>query len=163
MKQTAITVFCFLLFCSVPLFAQSDTDILSISVGNLFAYDLDAGDLGTARELSLGFGLSDRMEAGFHFYQGDGLVFADYALFSLSYAAGSLMGLDLFTGARTSLLPAGSSGLSSGLGYYLNLFAKEFDQTLSTILKLRVHYLMTEGIAPEKGMLLVSLAGKIAF
>lgn len=141
--------------------ADVDTHMLSIGIGNFYGYNLNTSDLGTAQELSIGFGLADNLEAGFHFITGDGAGgnFPSYDLFSLSYAVTPKMGMNIYGGSRLTA-PVGAA---AGLGYYFNLFRKDYQDAMTTLLKLRVEYLISDGIAPEEGLLNIGLLGKIAF
>ena len=141
--------------------ADADTRMLSIGIGNFYGYNLNTDDLGTAQELSIGFGLADNLDACFHFITGDGVGgnFPSYNLFSLSYAVTPRMGMNIYGGSRVSA----PIGAATGLGYYFNLFRKDFQDAMTTLLKLRVEYLISEGIAPEEGLLNIGLQGKIAF
>lgn len=140
--------------------AEADTRILSMGMGSLFGYNLSTDNLGTAQELTIGFGLAEDLEAGFHFITGDGTNFPTYNLFSLSYTILQRMGLTVFGGRRTAPAPVGAA---MGMGYYFNIFHRDFQEALSTILKLRVEYLVSQTIPVEKGLLSIGLQAKIAF
>ena len=79
---------------------------------------------------------------------------------SFSYTILPRMGLTVYGGRRTAPAPVGAA---MGMGYYFNVLRRDFQDTLSTILKLRVEYLVSQTIAVEQGLLSIGVQAKMAF
>jgi hypothetical protein len=115
--------------------ASSDVPLISIENGYAAGYNLTSNDFGTSFDLSLGFGVTDKLQLYFTNLAGDGgTIFPAYRLFGVSYALLPKLGL------ITSLGKTGTTNVV-GLGVYSMLFSREVGG-LSTFFKLKLDYIM---------------------
>jgi hypothetical protein len=112
---------------------------VSIENGVEFGYNLAANDLGSAFRISIGIGLTDKMQGEFAFISGDGGNFPNYRLLSVSYEIIPRFGTTVSIGGQ--IPAAGPAVPVAGIGIYGNLFGRSGQGSLQTGLKLRIGYL----------------------
>jgi len=119
----------------------SDLNILGIEIGTCFVYNVDAGDIGPAQYFSINLPVGDNMVGGFTLIDGDGATALDYNLLRFSYFIGQKkpLGVDLFVGGGGAV-----PNISGGAGFFINLLGKELEETISTVLKFKAAYILTE-------------------
>jgi hypothetical protein len=119
-------------------FAQAaDVPMISLENGYSLGYSFSGSALGTAFDLTLGFGLSDKIQAQASFLQGDGgaTVFHNYRLLGLAYSMMPKLGVTVLLGQDTTATAA-----VVGLGLYSTLLSRD-NAGLRTTLKLRLDYI----------------------
>ncbi|MFP4115386.1 MAG: hypothetical protein ACOC2Y_09750 [Spirochaetota bacterium] len=138
------------------VFAQSaEQQIVGIENGVLFAYNLNTDDLGVGQETAINLSLTDSIQAGFVYIDGDGGTgLPDHTLLRLSYLIQGGLGMNVSAGLR-------GGNPAAGVGIFANVFSQTFQDTLFTALGLRVDYLTTTAVAVTEGVLTAGLSVKI--
>lgn len=134
----------------------SDLNILGMEIGTNFIYNFNTNDIGPAQYFSINIPVSENLVGGFTLINGDNVTALNYSLLRLSYFVGKKkpMGVDLYVGG-------GGAGpnLAGGVGFFINILGKELEETVSTALKFKAAYILTE-TANESGSFLISLTGQ---
>ena len=122
--------------CLAVSAAEADVPIISIENGYSVGYDISASDIGSAFELTLGIGVTDKIQAQVSFLKGDGgAVYNDYRLLGLSYLVMPKLGITTFFGQRATAVAT-----IAGVGLYSNIFERSVGG-LTTALKVKLDYL----------------------
>jgi hypothetical protein len=134
----------------------SDLRILGMEVGTCFVFNVDTDDIGPAQYFSINLPVSDNLVGGFTLIDGDGVTALDYSLLRLSYFIGQKkpMGVDLYVGGGGAL-----PNLAGGVGFFINVLGKELEEAVSTALKFKAAYILTE-TANESGSFILTLTGQ---
>lgn len=134
----------------------SDLNILGMEVGTCFVFNVDTNDIGPAQYFSINLPVSENLVGGFTLIDGDGATSLDYSLLRLSYFIGQKkpMGVDLCVGGGGAL-----PNLAGGVGFFINIFGKELEETVSTALKFKATYILTE-TQNESGSFIMTLTGQ---
>ncbi len=122
---------------ALALSAQS-ADVPTFSIENGFetGYSFSANNIGSGFDLTLAYGITDKVAAMLSYVVGDGAAFPSYRLFGLAYSFAPKLGLSTWIGQNT----AGPT-VVAGLGLYSNLISRAVAGSLQTGLKLRLDYL----------------------
>lgn len=152
-------IFFALLIAFIPLSLsaqQTDGAIVGIENGALFGYNLGTvpPGLGVGNELAVSLTVADNVQTGFLFITGDGVNFPNFNLFELQYALNQRIGVNIFAG-RTG------ANFATGAGLYFNLFRRVFANTVVTLVKVKMDYLIDMSLGIDKGLIVVGLSGKI--
>jgi hypothetical protein len=136
------------------LFAQSaDQDIVGIENGVVFAYNLNTDALGVGQETVINLTVTDSIQAGFTYIDGNGGL-ADHTLLRLNYLILRGFGMTVSAG-----LTGGNP--AAGIGFFINLFSRTFQDVLFTSLGLRIDYLTNTATGITGGVLAMGLSAKI--
>jgi len=137
--------------------AETDIGIVGLEVGSCFIFNIDVEDFAPAQYFSINLGVSEGMIAGFTSIRGDGTIALNYDLFKLSYfiSKSKPIGLDILVGGC-------GGNVTAGVNMFFNIFQNQIADMLSTILKFKVGYLLTETTNPT-GSAIIALTGQIGF
>lgn len=139
----------------------AEADIFGIELGQVTGYDFENEDLVTSELLGLHFGMTDDMEIGVVFLSGDmpGGTMPMFSLLRMTYFLQEEFGFQLSTGS--SDVP----GTAGGIGVFTAPIRREFDDTLTTSLRLSLDYLNPNiaGVSLTEGILGFGISGKISF
>jgi hypothetical protein len=138
-------------------FAQGFPTV-SIENGVEFGYNLLTNDVGSAFRISLGIGLSDKLQGSFSFISGDAGNFQSFRLLELAYEIIPRFGATISMGSQTT--GAGSPFAVAGIGVYGNLFGRSGQGSLQTGLKLRLGYL-APATAFQSGLIEMGVAATL--
>jgi len=152
-----------LVFAGTATAQTTETDIFGIEIGQFTGYDLDNEEIGVGQLLGLHFGLTEAMELGFVFldYSDNAAPLPnthDFGLVRMTYFLQDEFGFQLSSGT------SGGGMVAGGLGVFTSPIRREFNDTLTTSLRLALDYLvpdMTTGV--NEGIVGVTVSGKIAF
>jgi hypothetical protein len=131
---------------------------VSIENGVELGYNLATNDVGSAFRISIGIGLTDKLQGEFSFVTGDGGNFPNYRLLELAYEIVPRIGASVSIGSQ---IPA--AGLTipvAGVGIYANLFGRSGQGSLQTGLKLRLDYL-AQAAAFQTGLIRLGVAATL--
>ncbi|MFW6139533.1 MAG: hypothetical protein ACOC7U_10240 [Spirochaetota bacterium] len=145
-------------FSQKPEAAESaDLSIMGMEIGSSFVYNVDAGDIAPAQYFAINLPVGNNVVGGFTLIDGDGATSLDYSLLKLSYFIGEQkpMGVDVYVGGGGA-----APNVSGGVGFFLNLLGKSLEETVSTTLKLKASYILTETVNTS-GSFMVSLTGQL--
>ncbi len=148
------------LMYSTPSFearGESDIGIVGMEVGSCFIFNIDQSDFAPAQYFAVNLGVSKSINAGFTSIKGDGVIALNYDLFKLSYFIfkASPIGMDILVGGC-------GGNVAAGLDIFFNIFQNRIEDSLSTVLKFKLGYLITETGNPT-GSVLATLTGQIGF
>lgn len=149
----------FLLVFAGNVGAQTtETDIFGIEIGQVTGYNFDQEDIGVSQLMALHFGMTDEMELGFVFLQGDGTAnFPMFSLVRMTYFLQEEFGFQLSTGSS-------AGAVAGGIGVFTSPIRREFNDTLTTSLRLSLDYLVPDmTTSVNDGIATVTISGKIAF
>lgn len=144
---------------SSPIQAQDVVPTVSLENAYDFGYNLATNSIGSAFRFTIGIGLTDKLQGGFSFVNGDGVSFQNYRLLGLSYSFLPRLGVTLSIGSQTS--GAGSPFPVVGVGVYSTLFGKSVQGSLQTGLRLLIDYLAPAGIGIASGTIRVGLSAMV--
>jgi len=136
LRKTAmgLALGCALNFGIVALAAEQP--ILTIENGYSAGYNVGTSKVGSAFDITMGFGMSENLQAQVSFIQGDGSSFANYRLFALAYAVAPKLGVTTLVGMDTT-----AAASVVGIGLYSNLLTRVITGSLQTGLKLKLDYI----------------------
>lgn len=141
-----------------------DVPAIAIENGVDLGYNLNPAinNIGNGYRVAILIGVSERVQAGFHFITGDGVGFASYRFLGLEYAIAPRLGASVYLGQQTTALGGIGAGTATvGLGVNYALFSKILQGGLETSLKLRADYFMPTGGDEMNGLLRFGLAASI--
>jgi hypothetical protein len=111
-----------------------DVPLLAIENGYAMAYSITGNDFGTSFDLSIGIGVTDRIQLYFSNQPGDGgATFPVRRLFSLAYTIAPKIGISTYLGS------SGGAAVT-GIGLFSSVFEREVGG-LTTGLKLKLDYI----------------------
>ena len=110
--------------------------IFTIENGYSAGYNVGTSTIGSAFDITMGFGISENLQAQVSFIQGDGVHFNNYRLFALAYAIAPKLGITTLVGMDTTAATS-----IAGIGLYSKLLTRVISGSLQTGLKLRLEYL----------------------
>ncbi len=114
----------------------AEQPIFTIENGYSAGYNVGTSNVGSAFDITMGFGISENLQAQVSFTQGDGGSFANYRLFALAYAVAPKLGVTTLVGMNTT---AATSVV--GIGLYSNLLTRIITGSLQTGLRLKLDYI----------------------
>ena len=114
----------------------AEQPIFTIENGYSAGYNVGTSNVGSAFDITMGFGISENLQAQVSFIQGDGGSFANYRLFALAYAVAPKLGVTTLIGMNTT---AATSVV--GIGLYSNLLTRIITGSLQTGLRLKLDYI----------------------
>lgn len=139
---------------------NAETDIFGIELGQVIGYNFDNEEVGVGQLMGIHFGMTEDMEVGFVFISGEGGAnpdMPDFSLVRMTYFLQEMFGFQLSTGSS-------GGNVAGGLGVFSTPIRREFNDVLTTSLRLSVDYLMDDvTTAIDEGVLALSITGKIAF
>ena len=139
----------------------ADNGILGIENGINFGYSLDTSDIGSAQELGIHLTVADNTQAGFVIITGDGTAnYPSYSMLRLQYFLGRRIGLSVSVG-KTGVGAPPLPNVATGAGMFLNIFRRDYADTITAVLKLKMEYLADLTLGIEHGLISVGIAGKI--
>ncbi len=135
-----------------------DTDIFGLEMGQTIGYSFAEEEIAPAGFMGLHFGMTESMELGFVFTDFDGEnEDTQFGFVRMTYFLHDLFGFQLSTGS-------GDNEVAGGLGVFSTPIRREFDDTLTTSLRLGLDYLVPNlETDVADGILSVTISGKIAF
>ena len=145
---------------SINVAEGADLNIVGIEWGSMFAYNFNTSKLGPAQYFCVNLPVTDSIIVGFTKIDGDGVNVLDYDLLKFSYFISGKkmpMGIDLLIGGGGT-----TPNITAGLGIFINVFQKRVEDVISSSLKLKIDYLLTEAVN-NSGTLGLSLTGQIGF
>jgi len=143
MNKKFIAVMAVVLFiCSAGLVSAQNVDakIVGFESSVVFSYDVNAGTMGYGNAFGLILPLTDFLSAGFIYTDASGSL-ADSFLLTFAYGVADKVGVNLAVGSS-------SAAALVGVGMYYNIFERKVQDTLISILKLKVAY----NFAPASGI-----------
>ncbi|TVQ26137.1 MAG: hypothetical protein EA383_06310 [Spirochaetaceae bacterium] len=159
-RCTLFLLIAVLLFAGLgSLSAQNaEANILGIEIGQVTAWNFQADDFGTSDLLGLHFGMTDDMEVGVVFLSGDGGNMPMFSLLRMSFFLQEVFGLHVSTGNS-------AGNVAGGIGAFTVPVRREFDETLTTSLRISLDYLNPDfsGVSITEGILGLGISGKISF
>lgn len=147
--------------------AAQAVDVPAVAIENGvdlgFNMDTAINNIGNAYRVAILVGVSDRVQAGFHFISGDGTSFASYRFLGLDYTVLPRLGASVYLGQQTTALGSIAAGTATvGLGANFALFSKTLQGGLETSLKMRADYFIpTSAGNAMNGLLRFGLAASI--
>jgi len=135
-----------------------DIQIVGTEWGSSFIYNVDANKFGPAQYFAINLAVGNNIATGFTIINGDGVTALDYNLLKFSYFIDSKklpVGVDIMLGGGGAV-----PNVAAGVGLFINLLQKQIEDTLTTALKCKVWYLVTE-TANSSGSLMMTLSGQI--
>jgi hypothetical protein len=141
---------------------DADNGIVGIENGINFGYSLNTSDIGSGQELGIHLTVADNTQAGFSVIQGDATNYPSFSLMKLQYFLGPRVGITVVVGktgpvAAVPPLP----NLATGVGMFFNVFRRDFADSITTVLKLKMEYLVDVSLGIDQGLVSVGIAGKI--
>ena len=156
-----LAVAALLAFSTALAVAQdADNGILGIENGINFGFSLNTSDIGSAQELGIHLTVADNTQAGFVIITGDGVNYASFSLLRIQYFLNPRIGLSLSVG-KTGVGAPPLANVATGAGMFLNIFRRDFADTITAVLKLKMEYLVDLTLGIDKGLISVGIAGKI--
>ena len=143
MNKKLVVIVASILFIAAAASASAqnvDTKIVGFESSVLFAYDVDAGDIGFGKSYGINLTLTDALVASFVFVDGDGTLLADSTMLNLSYGFADKYGMNLSVGS--------AAAAQVGVGMYYNVFERKVQDALVSVLKIKVGY----EFAPSTGI-----------
>jgi hypothetical protein len=161
-SRIVLAVTALLAFSAALAAAQdADNDILGIENGINFGFNLDTSDIGSAQELGIHLTVADNTQVGFVIITGDGTAnYASYSLLRIQYFLGPRIGLSVAVG-KTGVVAPPLPNVATGAGMFLNIFRRDFAETITAVLKLKMEYLVDLNLGIDHGLISVGIAGKI--
>lgn len=127
----AIALICAVGFVSVA----QDVPVFSVENGYSVGFDVNASNVGSSFDMTIGIGVSDKIQALVSFLPGDGSIYDQYRLFGLSYSIFSKLGVSMLYGRNvTDAAPV------AGVGLYSDVFGRDVGG-LSTAFRIKLDYL----------------------
>jgi hypothetical protein len=120
---------------------------VSIQMGYDVGFNVGTSDVGSAFDMSLILAMTDNLQVGVTFLNGDGAQFQSYRLLDFYYALLPRVGALISIGSQTT----GATGAVAGLGLYSNIIGKDVAGSLQTGLRLLVDYLAPLGTGFNTG------------
>ncbi len=161
MKRIAVLVIAasfLVIFAGTATAQTTETDIFGIEIGQVTGYNFGTEEIGVGQLMGLHFGMTDAMELGFVFVQGDAADMPDFSLVRMTYFLQEEFGFQLSTGS------SGATNVAGGLGVFTSPIRREFNDTLTTSLRLSFDYLVPDmATAVSDGIASLTISGKIAF
>lgn len=153
MNKRIVAVVAALLFISAAglVTAQNvDTKIFEIESSVAFGYDVSTGSYGVGTSYGLNLTLTDHLMAGF-IYTDYASTISDSNLLTLTYGLADKAGITLAVGknATTTLV---------GVGMYYNIFERKVQDTLVSLLKVKVAYDFPPATGIDAGYLAMGLS-----
>lgn len=146
-------------FISAPISVDASTDvnIVGMEVGSCFIFNIDQEDFAPAQYFAVNLAITDNLIAGFTSIRGDGTIALNYDLIKISYFISEKKPLviDILVGGD-------GANITAGLNITFNIFEKKMTDALSTALKFKTGYLLTETSNPT-GSIIVGLTGQVGF
>jgi len=161
-NRIVLAVAALLAFSAAIAVAQdADNGILGIENGINFGFSLNTSDIGSAQELGIHLTVADNTQAGFVIITGDGTAnYPSYSLLRLQYFLGPRIGLSVAVG-KTGVGAPPLPNIATGAGMFLNIFRRDFADTITALLKLKMEYLVDLTLGIDQGLISVGLSGKI--
>lgn len=144
MNKKLVVIVASILFIAAAASASAqnvDTKIVGFESSVLFAYDVDAGDIGFGKSYGINLTLTDALVASFIFVDGDGTFLADSTSLALSYGFADKYGMNLSIGNN-------GTNPQIGVGMYYNVFERKVQDALVSVLKIKAGY----DFAPTDGI-----------
>lgn len=160
-NRILLAVAALLAFSATVAVAQdADNNILGIENGINFGYSLSTSDIGSGQELGIHLTVADNTQAGFVIITGDGTNYPSFSMLRIQYFLGPRIGLSLAVG-KTGAGPPPLANVATGAGMFLNVFRRDFADTITAVLKLKMEYLVDLTLGIDQGLISVGISGKI--
>lgn len=160
-NRIVLAVAALLAFSAALAVAQdADNGILGIENGINFGYSLNTSNIGSAQELGIHLTVANNTQAGFVIITGDGTTnYPSYSLLRIQYFLGPRIGLTVAVGKTGVVAPL--ANVATGVGMFVNVLRREYADSITAVLKLKMDYLvdLTQGI--DQGLISVGVSGKI--
>lgn len=161
-NRIALAVAALLAFSATFAVAQdADNGILGIENGINFGFSLNTSDIGSAQELGIHLTVADNTQAGFVIITGDGTAnYPSFSMLRIQYFLNPVIGLSVSVG-KTGVGAPPLGNMATGAGMFLNIFRRDFADTITALLKLKMEYLVDLSLGIDQGLISVGISGKI--
>lgn len=145
---------------SVVSAQNAETELFAIEIGQVIGYNFNTEEVGAGQSMAIHFGLTDDMELGFVFINGDGVDMPNLQFLRMTYFLSPEYGFQLSTGSDS-----GMGTPASAVGMFLSPVRRNVNESLITALRLSADFIIPDLTSPamDEGILAVGITGKIAF
>ncbi len=144
MNKKLVAIVASVLFIAAAASASAqntDTKIVGFESSIVYGYDVSAQSMGSANSYGINLTLTNSLVAGFLFTSNSGGSLADSFMLNLAYGLADKVGMNLAVGNSAAVAHV-------GVGMYYNIFERNVQDALVSVLKLKVGY----DFAPSTGM-----------
>jgi len=150
-KPVVIIASIILILAAASVSAQNvDTKIIGFETSVVYGYNVGSQAMGYANSYGINLTLTDSLVAGFLFTSNAGGSLVNSFMLNFAYGLGDKLGLNLAVGNAAAVAHV-------GVGMYYNIFERKVQDTLVSVLKLRVGYDYAPSTGFDTGDILMGL------
>lgn len=150
-RRAAIIASIILIAAVASASAQNvDARIIGFETSVVYGYNVGTQTMGYANSYGIDLTLTDALVAGFVFTSNAGGSLADSFMLNFAYGLGDRLGMNIAVGNA-------AAAAHVGVGMYYNIFERKVQDTLVSVLKLKVGYDFAPSTGFDTGDILMGL------